>query len=53
MEVQDRVTVEADLLRRAHKERDRVLVIENHLGLQLVAVLRFFAEFDQTSRIKQ
>jgi len=53
VEIQNRIAVEADLIRRAHKKRDRVLVIENHLGFQPVPALRLFAEFDQATGIKQ
>ena len=53
VEVQNRIAVEADLIRRAHKKRDGILVIENHLGFQPVPALRLFAEFDQATGIKQ
>ena len=51
--IEDRVTVEANLLCLVHKECDRVLVVDDHLRFEAVAALRFFAEFDQPLRIEQ
>ena len=53
MKIQSRIAVEADLIRRAHKERDRILMVENHLGCQPVPPLSLFAEFNQAAGVKQ
>jgi hypothetical protein len=52
VKVQDRMTIEADLICGAHKKRNGILMIENHLGFQPVPTLRLFAEFNQATGIK-
>jgi len=49
VKVQNRIPVEVDLIRRAHKKRNGVLVIENHLGSSLFPPWRLFAEFNETA----
>ena len=53
MKVQDRIAVEADLLRRAHKKFDGVLVVQDHLRLDVRLTRRLFPEGDQSFRIQE
>ena len=53
VKVEDRVAVEADIVGSADEKLDRVLVIENHLGLKLLPAFGLFAELDQAPGVEQ
>jgi hypothetical protein len=53
VKIENRMAVKTDILRRADKKRDRVLVVEDHLRFQLVAAFRLLAELDQAPCIEQ
>ena len=53
VEIKDRIPVEADLLRRADKKLDRILVIEDHLRFEAPFSFRFLAKINQASGIEQ
>src|SRR3954470_23740789 len=46
MEIEDRVAVESDLVGLAHKKLDRVLVVEDHLRIEMRSSLCLLAEFE-------
>ena len=50
LEIDDGLAVEADLVGGADQEPHRVLVVQDHLRLEMRAALGLFAQLDQAPR---
>jgi len=53
VKIEDRVAIEADLLRRIDQELDRVLVVEDHLRFQMSLALGLLAQIEQAPGVEQ
>lgn len=47
MQIEDRIAVEADIVGRTDQEFDRILVVEDHLRVEMCPTFRLFAEFNE------
>jgi hypothetical protein len=53
VKIEDRVTVQANFFCVVHKERNRVLVVDDHLRFEAVPTCGFLPRFDEALCIQQ
>ena len=53
MKIENRIAIEPDVLGRADEKRDGILMVEYHLGFELLAAFRLLAKLDEAPRVEQ